>query len=121
MEYGTTENTETPGAPALPAAGDYDMVVIEAEPRLSQAGSPMVVIRMRSTDQPSFEIKEYLVDTKNAKRYTDEKLVALGHPVDSPDGISAEKLIGRRVRVTIGHEEYRGEQCAKVRRLAPAR
>lgn len=114
--------------------GDYDVVVEKSESKPAQSGKPMIRITYVVEHGPHAKRKLFnnhvlSTDNDNALRFFFEAMTAYGlgrdywtQPGASLDA-AAPALVGRRVRVTVGHKEYpanSGQERNEVTKVMPA-
>jgi hypothetical protein len=116
---------------ALPV-GDYDVEVTKSEAVTSSTGKPMVKVTMKVVTGP-YERRpvsnQFVLSTDNpmamaiffrhmkAFGLTEEWFASLG-VAGSLEPV-ATALVGRRVRITVGHREWQGETRNEVKGVKP--
>lgn len=116
-------------AEGVPPAGFYVSTIRTARMRASQRGNAMVhVIHEVEGVPPAYErVSEYFVldgasprGLAFARRRLVELFRACGVEPRPGEAIAPERLVGARVRVQVGHEEWRGEVQLRVVGHLPA-
>lgn len=66
MDFNPSDAVDQPTGPRLLEPGTYELVVREAEERVSSKGNPMIALELEPTEHPGVLIREYLVATQAA-------------------------------------------------------
>lgn len=122
MKYTTQSTTQAaPAKYSLLAPGTYEVAVADAKETESQAGNPMLELRLRLVNKDGTlgqSVWDRLVLTPKAAWRIDNFLHAAGrHPGAGKEiDIEPEDLIGLTVTAEIEVEEYKGEKKNRVAR-----
>jgi len=103
-------------AAGLPV-GVYQFQIMEAEPAESQAGNPMINMKLSVVNDPQYNgrvVFDRLVLTASTARRL--KVFADATGLDFSMGVDPELLVGRIVWGEVIHEEYQGEPQAKIKK-----
>ncbi len=66
MDFNPADAVDQPSGPRLLDPGTYELVVREAEERVSSKGNPMIALELEPPEHPGVLIREYLVATQAA-------------------------------------------------------
>jgi|WetSurMetagenome_2_1015567.scaffolds.fasta_scaffold134854_3 hypothetical protein len=102
--------------------GVYQFQINEAEEAESQAGNPMVNLRLAVVNDPQYNgrtVFDRLVLTAASAR----RLKAFGDAagLDFRMGVDPAEMVGKIVWAEVKHEEYQGETNAKIARYRTGR
>jgi hypothetical protein len=126
MKYTTQSTTQAaPAKYSLLSPGTYELAVADAQETQSQAGNPMMELRLRRVNTDGTlgqSVWDRLVLTPKAAWRIDNFLHATGrHPGAGKEiELEGESLIGLTVSAEIEIEEYKGEKKNKVARYVTA-
>jgi len=102
--------------------GIYQFQVNDAEETESQAGNPMVVLRLAVVNDPQYNgrtVFDRLVIMASMARRLKSFATAAG--LDVSHGVDTDAMRGKIVWAEVEHEEYQGEMNAKIKKYRTGR
>lgn len=122
----TVDLSETPDAPAFQAIppGEYNAMISEATPKISQKGNKMIEWQFSITDGPHQNRKLFYhtVLEGTALGMLKQLLVRVAPDIPlnsfSPSKHSQE-MVGRICRLKVGVQPYQGEKRNRIREVLP--
>jgi len=130
IDWGALMNEAATASAALPA-GDYDMIIVDAQYKAASTGRPMYIVKFKVETGPHAGrgVKNNFVvtvDNATALRIFFRQMTALGLDANffasnpAPE-LVAQSLINRRALVTLSVRKYRGEDTNDVDNVAAPR
>lgn len=106
MDFNPTDAVEQPSGPKLLDPGTYELVVREAEERVSSKGNPMIALELEPVGHQGVLIREYLVATQSAMFRIKNFCEAAGLTEKFEAGrLSEDDCRGSKVRARLTVEE----------------
>ena len=97
--------------------GVYQFQITDADETESQAGNPMVKLKLAVVNDPQYNgrvVYDNLVITASTARRL--AAFAAAAQMDFRMGVNTDEMVGKVVWAEVQHEEYNGEMNAKIKR-----
>lgn len=108
----------TRGEQSIPQPGVYLAEIIKAEEKYAKSGDPMFMVTFKDTETHKELVRDVIMLDGNGARIGYAKLEGLGFS-KSVTNIDPMDMIGKRVKIALGHRDYKGPAQATVDIQAP--
>lgn len=112
----TGENVQETPQYKIPPEGDYTVVVLKGEEKISKSGKDMIQLTLK-IQHPEYrnELFDYIVDGEYAQQRIFNIANSCGIALQKGMPVNAQTFVNRRANVRIKHEDYNGEKQIKVK------